>query len=221
VRRFGLLSAVLLAVAGFVALGVWQLQRREWKHALMAEIAARIHAAPVEAPDPSVDVAQDAYLRVQVRGVFRSGADTLVQAVTSEGGGFWVMTPLVTDRGFTVLVNRGFVPPEGRAGTVAGEVMVSGLLRVSEPGGGFLRANAPGEGRWYSRDVAAIAQARGLSDVAPYFIDADRGPGGDWPMGGLTVVALPDNHLVYALTWFGLAGLGVFAVGKIKEGLLF
>jgi surfeit locus 1 family protein len=83
---------------------------------------------------------------------------------------------------------------------------VTGLLRITEPKGGFLRANDPAAERWYSRDVAAIAAARGLADAAPYFIDADAAPNpGGLPVGGLTIVAFPNSHLVYAITWYGLA----------------
>jgi surfeit locus 1 family protein len=99
----------------------------------------------------------------------------------------------------------------GRHPAPAGEQRVTGLLRVTEPGGGFLRHNDPAADRWYSRDVAAIAARRGLARVAPYFIDADARASeparSDWPRGGLTVVRFPNNHLVYALTWFGLAAL--------------
>ena len=102
--------------------------------------------------------------------------------------------------------------PRTAAASGTGEVSVTGLLRISEPGGGFLRDNAPADDRWYSRDVAAIAQARGLDGpVAPYFIDAERpGPAG-YPVGGLTVIAFRNEHLVYALTWFGLALLVLVA----------
>jgi surfeit locus 1 family protein len=83
---------------------------------------------------------------------------------------------------------------------------VTGLLRLTEPKGGFLRANDPAADRWYSRDVEAMAAARGLTDTAPYFIDADATPNpGGLPVGGLTVVAFRNSHLVYALTWFALA----------------
>jgi surfeit locus 1 family protein len=84
---------------------------------------------------------------------------------------------------------------------------------MSEPHGGFLRANDPAAGRWYSRDVSAIARARGLGHIAPFFIDADASPNpGGYPRGGLTVVAFRNDHLVYALTWFALAGLSVIGV---------
>ncbi len=210
----GLLAAV--GVAGLIGLGVWQLERRVWKLALIARVDRRAHAAPAGAPGPAdwpqVTRARDEYLHVRVSGRFLNDRETLVRAVTDLGGGFWVLTPLRTDEGFTVLVNRGFVPPERRdpsaraAGELGGETVVTGLLRMSEPAGAFLRANAPADNRWYSRDVAAIAAARHLSSVAPYFLDADAEPNpGGFPAGGLTVIAFPNNHLVYALTWFGLA----------------
>ena len=113
----------------------------------------------------------------------------------------------------SVLINRGFVPtdrsdPAARLASeiAAGPVTVTGLLRISEPDGGFLRANDPANGRWFSRDVAAIAASKGIADIAPYFIDADATPNaGGLPIGGLTVVTFRNSHLVYALTWYALA----------------
>src|SRR5690606_28857381 len=111
------------------------------------------------------------------------------------------------------LINRGFVPPNHRdpatrrQGQIEDVTTVTGLLRLSESGGAYLRTNEPATDRWYSRDVAAIAAARGLTDVAPYFIDADASEAqpGDAPVGGLTVIKFSNNHLQYALTWFALA----------------
>jgi surfeit locus 1 family protein len=216
----------------FSALSLWQVQRRAWKLDLIAQVEHRIHAAPTPAPGPSVwanlSQASDAYRRVRLTGLYDHGRETLVQAVTDLGPGFWVMTPLRADSGVTVLVNRGFTPtarksPETRrAGQIEGPVTVVGLLRLSEPRGGFLRRNEPAEGRWYSRDVAAIAQAKGLSGVAPYFVDADATPNpGGWPRGGLTVVRFPNSHLIYALTWFGLAlltgGAAVYVLADARR----
>ena len=212
-----ILGAVVFAVlfAGFSALGVWQVQRLAWKQELIRQVDARIHAAPVAAPPPDQVVTRqaDQYRRVVVSGRFDHQHEALVKAVTDLGPGFWVMTPLTTDRGFTVLINRGFVPSERQkpaeraAAQVEGETTVVGLLRLTEPDGGFLRANDPAGDRWFSRDVAGIAKARGFSSpVAPYFIDADATPNpGGWPRGGLTVVRFANSHLIYALTWFGLA----------------
>ena len=123
-----------------------------------------------------------------------------------------------------MLVNRGFVPEDRRnaserraAGT--GDMRVVGLLRLSEPGGGFLRSNDPAAGRWYSRDVAAIAAVRGLGEVAPYFVDADAATEpGPLPQGGMTQVSFRNTHLIYALTWFCLAlmsaGAAIFLIRR-------
>lgn len=206
----------LVLVAVFIALGVWQVQRLAWKAELIAQVESRIHAAPTPAPGPAdwpkISRENDQYRQVFARGVYLHDHETLVQAVTDLGAGFWVLTPMRTDQGFDVLVNRGFVPADRRkaatraAGQLAGEQDVTGLLRITEPHGGFLRANDPANDLWRSRDVAAIAAARGLTKVAPYFIDAGAGPNpGGWPRGGLTVVRFPNSHLAYALTWFGMA----------------
>lgn len=215
-RLLTLLALCLTLAAAFAGLGVWQVERLGWKQRLVATVEARLHAPPVAPPPWSDWSPDDAYTRVTVTGVFQHDRETAVQAVTDAGPGWWLMTPLVTDRGI-VLVNRGFVPSSRRdpanrrAGQIAGPVRVTGLLRASEPGGGFLRANAPTAGRWYSRDVAAIARARGLREpVAPYFIDADASPNpGGYPFGGMTVVRFRNSHLAYALTWFGLSLLSL------------
>lgn len=219
-------TLLVSAAALFGILGVWQVERRAWKLDLIAAVEQRVHAPPVPAPGPSawpgISAPANAYLHVQVHGTLLSGHETLVQAVTELGPGFWVMTPLRADEGWTVLVNRGFVSAERSAHssspTPPGTATISGLLRITEPKGGFLRSNDPGTGRWYSRDVAAISRVHGL-EVAPYFIDADATskPGGA-PVGGLTVIVFPNNHLVYAITWFALAGLslaGLWAMRKV------
>jgi surfeit locus 1 family protein len=212
------LVAVLL-IGAFVALGTWQLERRAWKLELIDRVEARVHASPAPAPAraqwPAVTAANDEYRRVRIAGTYLHDHEALVQASTVLGGGYWVLTPLRTADGSVVLVNRGFVPPDRRerstrsAGEPGGEVEVTGLLRITEPGGGFLRRNDAAANRWYSRDVQAIAAARGLTGVAPYFIDAGdpSAPVAEntWPASGLTVVAFNNNHLVYAITWYTLA----------------
>nr|QQZ51934.1 SURF1 family protein [Phenylobacterium glaciei] len=189
-----------------------------WKTALIAQIEARIHApaspAPGPAQWPSVTRERDQYRHVVVQGVFQHDRETMTQAVTAAGPGFWVMTPLRTDAGFTILVNRGFVPSRLRAGEsrplglVRGEQRVTGLLRITEPRGGFLRANDPERDAWRSRDVHAIAARRGLREAAPILSTPMRHPIPAAGRGGMTVVRFPNSHLVYAITWFALA-LGV------------
>jgi surfeit locus 1 family protein len=232
---FLLLTAAFLC-AVFVALGTWQVQRMFWKHALIERTQTRIHAAPTPAPAPAVWPAVQAqphdfeYLHVQLQGEFVHAQESLVQASTTQGAGFWVVTPLRLADGTYVLVNRGFVPPERRdparrgAASPQGPVTVSGLLRISEPVGGFLRKNDPATQRWHSRDVPAIAAAHGLpaDQVAPYFVDAGaarvaNGSPAKWPIGGLTVVHFADSHLVYALTWYALAAMVLGAVFYIRR----
>lgn len=220
-----LTAFLVLLVAVFVGLGTWQVQRLFWKLDLIARVDARVHAAPVPAPAGAVDAAADEYRHVTATGLFEHDRTVLVRAVTERGAGFWVMTPLRADGARTILVNRGFVPADrsgedARLGSelAAGPVTVTGLLRISEPGGGFLRANDPAADRWFSRDVAAIAAAKGLENVAPYFIDADATPNpGGLPVGGLTIVTFRNSHLVYALTWYALAVMSAFAAYSIHR----
>ncbi|MGV7216162.1 SURF1 family protein [Bradyrhizobium sp. UFLA05-112] len=213
----------LLAIAILIGLGVWQIERRAWKLALIDRVETRVQAAPTMLPPPAtwpaVTAATDEYRHVSVTGRLLNDRETLVKAVTEEGAGFWVLTPFQRDDGTLVLINRGFVPVEKRDpatrpdGNVSGTIELTGLLRMSEPKGGFLRDNDPAHDRWYSRDVAAIAATRGLGEVAPFFIDADAAPNaGVFPIGGLTVIRFPNNHLIYALTWFALA---IMLAGKL------
>ncbi|HUA79220.1 MAG TPA: SURF1 family protein [Dyella sp.] len=204
--------------AGFVALGNWQVRRLAWKRDLIVHVDQRVHAPPIAPPArdqwPGVNADKDEYLHVHLRGEFLHDKQTLVWTASDEGSGFWVITPLRMADGSIVLINRGFAPEDwcGRDAHCApgptGETAVTGLLRISEPSA-FLRRNDPAHNTWYTRDVPAIAAARGLTDVAPYFVDADASPSvGDrpqWPEGGKTVIQFPNNHLSYLITWYLLA----------------
>ncbi|MNK70544.1 SURF1 family protein [compost metagenome] len=213
--------AVIAAVlfTGLLALGTWQVYRLQWKLALIERVEQRVHAPATPAPGPAqwpqVSAANDEYRHVSVSGTYLYEQTVKTQAVTELGAGFWVLTPLRTADGNIFLINRGYIPERATPSSGApGEVLtVSGLLRISEPGGGFLRHNDPAANRWYSRDVQAIAAQHKLAPVAPYFIDAAAGklakpatdPALTEPVGGLTVISFHNNHLVYALTWYALA----------------
>lgn len=210
--------AVMAGVICLCGLGIWQVQRLQWKTDLIARVEARLAATPVPAPGPDewagIDAPTDEYRTVQATGRYDYASEVLVQAVTTQGAGFWVMTPLATPDGWSVWVNRGFVPSERRQTAdrhqPKGAQQVHGLLRITQPGGAFLRNNDPADGRWYSRDVAALSAVHPVDNPAPYFIDADAGQAGQLPIGGLTVVSFRNSHLGYALTWFGMAiGLAV------------
>src|ERR1700693_3764174 len=149
---------------------------------MIERVEERVHAQPAAAPGPErwpqVSADADEYRHVRVSGTFLYELTTRVQASTELGGGFWLLTPLRSADGDIVLVNRGFVgagtsssASSGAEGSAPGVSVVTGLLRMTEPGGGFLRSNDPVADRWYSRYVQAIAAAGGLSreHVAPYF----------------------------------------------------
>ncbi|HEY9094922.1 MAG TPA: SURF1 family protein [Hydrogenophaga sp.] len=227
----GLLGLALMA--GFLALGSWQLQRRAWKLDLIDRVEQGLRAVPSALPPPAqwpgLDWAQLSYRPVVLQGRWRSGGLVLSKAVTALGSGFWVMTPLELDSGARVWVNRGFVPDDQRARWLearktpheSGVVSLVGLMRANEPGGGFLRANDPANERWYSRDVVAMAQARGVAKASPFFVDAglpgSQAASGGWPRQGLTVVRFSNSHLVYALTWFSLALMVAGAMGYVAR----
>lgn len=226
----------MLAIVGvalfvsFLGLGSWQLQRRAWKLDLIERVNERVRAAPVAAPAhgewPQVSAQQHEYLPVTLSGQFLPRKTVLTQAVTELGAGFWVLTPLQAADGSQTLVNRGFIPSSERqawqpdtSAVADAPQTVTGLLRMTEPGGGFLRENDAAQQRWFSRDVAAIAAAQGLDRAAPYFIDAGR-PGQavaaqTWPRPGMTVISFHNSHLVYALTWFGMAAMVVAAAAVV------
>jgi surfeit locus 1 family protein len=203
----GLLA--LLLFSGFMGLGAWQVKRLFWKLDLIERVNLRVSAPSVIAPT-EINGKEDEYRHVRVTGRFLAGKDVQVKAVTVIGSGFWLLSPLQLDTGGLVLINRGFVPPRWTAPaaiTTEASVTVTGLLRLSERGGGFLRSNDPANQRWFSRDVSAIALNQGLTQVAPYFIDAqvDETVDSAQPVAGLTVIAFHNSHLIYAITWFALA----------------
>jgi surfeit locus 1 family protein len=229
--RVILVLAAGVMFAGFFALGTWQVFRLQWKLALIERVDQRVHAAPAPAPAmaqwPRLNAEADDYRRVRLSGVLLDGATTQVLASLERGIGYWALTPLCTADGGIVMVNRGFIPagvggwkPQPAPPMAAADackaaqgpvVSFSGLLRLTEVAG-RLRQNEPARNYWYTRDVQAIAQARGLPAVAPYFVDADaasaRAAGavaGEQPVGGLTVISFVNNHLVYAITWYALA----------------
>lgn len=216
--------AALASLSILVGLGAWQLQRKAWKDDLVATIQARMNDAPIGLEDverlrqSGGDVA---YRRIEVRGRFLHDKERYYYAPAPGLLGWHVYTPLETESGRIVWVNRGFVPdhlkaPETRKDGQVGTALVTGLVRLPGEAGAFTPENDPGKNIWYWRDLAgmhASAFAEGARPALAYFIDADSSANaGGWPKGGTTRVELPNRHLAYAMTWFGLALtlIGVF-----------
>jgi surfeit locus 1 family protein len=244
-RAAGLVWPSLLSVAGLavlIGLGTWQLSRKAWKEGLIAAIEARTTAPPrdIDAVISQADGPVGAeYARVRAAGRFLHDQERHLFMPDKEGPGWHVITPLVRDDSTVVLVNRGWVPdrlrepPTRSAGQPTGGVGVVGLLRRSETPGLFAPDNEPAANRWYWRELPAMAQCRpGSSGTSscralqaarslPFVIDAEAEPAnpGGWPRGGTTRLSLPNRHLEYALTWYGLAAtlIGVFAAFAVTR----
>jgi surfeit locus 1 family protein len=221
-RAAGLVWLLVLAlpVLGLLlGLGTWQMQRKAWKEGLIAQIEARTHAPPVALAELEKQANGSLeYARARVRGTFLHEREQFVWEPDQRmGPGYHVYTPLKLADGRSILVNRGYVPearkaPETRAeGQLAGEVEVVGLLREPIARGWFSPERDAKSGVFYWRDLDGLTRAALGSDapkVLRISLDAEATPAnpGGWPQGGVTRLTLPNRHLEYALTWYGLAG---------------
>ena len=212
----------LLAI--LLGLGVWQgFYRLPWKLDLLAKIHTGLSAPPVALRDvlPVLDDAHisDAdYRRVVVRGLFQNGEEIFFFTTGSDGAPVYhVLTPFRMDDGHTLLIDRGWIPTDLPAsawtrGDLNGARAVTGIVRNPAPPGWFTPPVDVAHRIVHTRDPVTLAKAFGLRNVFPMFLEADATPNpGGWPKGGVTIVDLPNDHLQYAITWFGLA-LGLFAV---------
>ena len=213
-------TVALVVLAALLGLGSWQVERLAWKEELIATIAARLSAEPV--PLSSVlasdrPIAEQEYLRVSVGGTFVHEAERHFFATFEGATGFYVYTPLKLEDGSFLFVNRGFVPYDNKDaatrpdGQVTGRVAVTGLLReaLAEKPSAIVPDNDPAKNIFYWKDIREMSASSGLgsaSRIMGFFVDADDSPNpGGLPIGGVTIIDLPNNHLQYAVTWFGLA----------------
>jgi surfeit locus 1 family protein len=241
-RHGGLIEATvftLVGVAILTGLGLWQLDRRVWKEHLITTVTARLARAPQDLPPreswPRLVAENDEYGRVKFPAEFLAGEEALVYTAGSafrpdvQGPGYWVFAPARLAGGSIVLIDRGFVPaerkdPSSRAqGAPQGIIDIVGVMRWPEARGTFTPADDPKTNVWYLRDPQAIAAAKKWDSAAPFYIEQEAPvPPGGLPTPGKLAVDLPDNHLQYAITWFGLAlGLaGVYVTwlaGRIRR----
>jgi surfeit locus 1 family protein len=226
----GVVTATFFAIIGFailISLGVWQLERKTWKENLIATLTARI-AAPPHALPQSPQQGADEFSRVQLSGTFIPGQSALEFTSGSAlrpdvtAPGYWVLSPLRTDDGRIVVVNRGYIAGKDAPAPPSGEVALVGALRWPDEGGMFTPANDPQHNLWYSRDPVAIAAAKNWGQVTPFFVEQETPQLANAPQAGPLVVHLRDAHLQYAITWFGLAGglAGVYLVwlrGRLRR----
>jgi surfeit locus 1 family protein len=227
--------AAACAFALLIGLGTWQVQRLAWKESLIATVTARFAAPPTPLPPATewarLDPAQNEFRRVAVAARFLNDKEALVFTTGStmrageSGPGYWVFTPARFEGG-TVMVNRGFVPQgrqdpaTRREGELTGPAQIVGVLRWPERPGLFTPAADPAKNLWFARDPAAMAAAKGIGPVAPFYIEQEAPPApGGLPQVGALRPSFPNNHLGYAITWYGLAAVlvvifGVWAAGR-------
>lgn len=222
--------AMVPVLALLIGLGLWQWQRLGWKLDLIARIEQRIRAEPVTlaAALRRHEAGEDIeYLKVRTRGRYDHASERYLYMPAPDGsGGYHVFTDLETDDGFRLVVNRGFVdearasPDRRPQGLIDGPVDVTGLVRRPETPGAFTPAGDAGRRLFFHRDLAGMQRLRpprspGHTTV-PFFLDADSSPvAGGWPKGGTTILAVPNRHLEYSLTWWGLAASLIIVYGAL------
>ena len=229
----GFVAFTLAMLALFASLGVWQLQRRVEKHALIAALTERLAAAPGSLPQPSqcrtLTPARDEFRRVGLTAIYQPLADAMVYSSGSAvredvaSPGTWAFLPARLPGGEIIVINAGFVPnpmqdrgQEDRAVArlITGEpAMLTGYIRFPEPAGLLTPTENTARRLWFTRDHLAMARALGWGEVAPFYVDLELPvPAGGIPKPGALEVHLKDDHLQYAITWFGLAGAVAIAL---------
>jgi surfeit locus 1 family protein len=236
VAGFGVFTLAMVAL--FAGLGVWQLQRRVEKHALIAALTERLAAAPGSLPSPAqwsaLTPATDEFRRIRFAATYQPLPDAMVYSSGSavrediSGPGTWAFLPAALPTGETVVINAGFVQntmqdrdqqDRAVARLITNEPgTLTGYLRFPEAAGALTPAENPAKRLWFTRDHLAMARALGWGGdglkVAPFYIDLEQPvPASGVPKPGPLEVHLKDDHLQYAITWFGLAGAVVIAFG--------
>ena len=229
---FGLGLVMMAMVAVLVSLGVWQLQRGAEKRSLIAGLTERLAAEPITLPEPAdwatFSPAGDEFRRVCFSAIYE-GPDAMVfcsgSGVRSDVGlGTWAFLHARLSNGRTLVVNTGFVQntmqdrsqqDHAVKALVTGQPLsMTGYLRFPEKTGALTPPSSRDKRLWFSRDTGAMAQALGWGDVAPFYIDLEKpAPASGVPKPGPLDVHLKDDHIQYAITWFGLAAAVLFTFG--------
>jgi len=231
---FGLAVITLIMVSVLTSLGIWQLHRRDEKHALIAALTERLAASPVALTPSSewsaFNPSHDEFRRVTLMGTFDAKPDAMVYSSGSavredvSGPGTWAFMPAQLSDGSVVVINAGFVQntmqdraqqDRAVARLISGAALkLTGYIRFPEHPGWFTPDEDKIKRLWFLRDHVAMAQALGWGTVAPFYIDLESPvPASGVPKPGPLAVNLKDDHMQYAITWFGLALVVLAAFG--------
>jgi cytochrome oxidase assembly protein ShyY1 len=237
IAGFGVFTLVMVTL--FVGLGIWQLQRRVEKHALIAALTERLAAAPEPLPSPAqwsgLTPARDEFRRVSFAATYGRGPDAMVYSSGSavrediSGPGTWAFLPARLPTGETIVINTGFVQntmqERGQQDRAVARLLtrepvtLSGYIRFPETGGVLTPAENPATRLWFIRDHLAMARALGWGEVAPFYVDLEQPvPASGIPKPAALEVHLKDDHLQYAITWFALAGAVMIAFAVWLRG---
>ncbi len=210
-----MIAPLLFGVFGVVVLlwlGVWQVQRLAWKTEILARIDTRLAAAPVDVP-AAPEPAADEYLKVRAAGTIEPGELDVYTSAPGRGVGYRVIVPMRLEDGRTILLDRGFVPiGEKAAARLVGPISVEGSLHWPNETDGYTSAPDREKNIWFARDVPLMAEALGTAPVMLVVASSDD-PAAPMPMP--VTVNLPNNHLQYAVTWFGLALVWAVMTGTL------
>lgn len=210
-------------------LGVWQVERLKWKEQWLADIAIAQQAEPIDLNENyTLNYTLPDYQRVKLTGTFDHAHEFYFPSRVHNGQvGFHIVTPLLTPMGQTYLINRGWVPIEKQeaatrpAGQVEGPVTITGIARQPHPASRWQPVNDVVNNRWYGFDLSLMYASVEIKTQPPqFYIEADDAPNpGNLPLGGVTRLEIPNNHLQYALTWFSLAAIltGMFVVSRLRR----
>lgn len=225
-------ATALAAFAVLVGLGLWQLERKVWKDALVDNLTRRIDAPPVDPPEPAswsmLNPDNSEFRRVRLDADFIDVADTYVYVAGSalrddiKDPGYFVFRPARLPNGAMIVVNRGYVPLDHAGKSPPGRQQVTGYLRWPEPPSFFVSASNNAGDTWFVRDQRAMAAKRGWGEVAPFYVDQESPvPTAGLPRPASLKVRFRNDHLHYALTWFALAAVlagifGFWLAGRLR-----
>ncbi len=199
----------LAALAVLLALGAWQMQRLQWKTALIAEINGQMAQPATPLPEKLETPESWKFRRVTMAGQFLYDHEFLIKPRTLEGkSGYHMVVPFRRASGGVVFVNRGWIADDvmTKAARPQGLLKIEGIVQFPQKAR-FTPENSPAKNDWYWPEISAMAEAANIKNAAPVLVVASGKEEGVYPVGGKIEIDLPNDHRQYAFFWFTMAGI--------------